>query len=96
MVESNTNLFSRDLLFTTVFALHWEFLADFIMRLKQIPLSYHIHVNQRTLASFFLEKPFDQLVLGKHADDKLYCTTKNFTRALADKELNVVIGSCFL
>lgn len=37
MIEINTNLFSGDLLFTTVFALHWKFLADLIMCLKQIP-----------------------------------------------------------
>lgn len=35
--ESNTNLFSGDLLLTTVLALHWEFLANLIMRLKWIP-----------------------------------------------------------
>lgn len=61
--NKTTNLFSRDLLFTTVLALHGKFLANLIMCLKWIrgeAETVTLNKFHRSVASFFFRNSFEQ------------------------------------
>lgn len=66
MAESNTNLFSGDLLFTTVFTLHWEFLANLIMRLKTDTRGWENLLKSIIKRIYWVRKSSDLLYLPQN------------------------------